>query len=191
MARDIFVNGETLVQVKGPSGSGIATLSELGLSVDPIRISPEFNRLDVMADAWGKAPFEEQWMLATVRVQMTLVHFDRAVLSTCVGLGMANATANGNTTEGVMARAGARMGNNVARFAAGNCFIGLNLTSPIAAIPWRFFYSFLDTPPYIFPLGTERSLVTLNWRVIPYTQDPYNGGSGAAGYVLWDHTADT
>lgn len=185
MASDIFVNGETLVMVKGRSDSGIGTLSELGLSSDSIRITPQFRWLDVNADAWGQAPFEMQFMLASLSVTMTLVHFDRTVLNYCITESMAGAPAIGQ-----LPRAGARMGNNTARFSTTNHFISLNLTSPVGGIPWRFYTSFLTVNPLEFPLGTERSLVTLNWRVIPFTTDPYNDGSGAQGTVLWDHVND-
>ena len=83
------------------------------------------------------------------------------------------------------------MGGNVARFAAGNNFIGLNLTSPVASKPWRFYFAYLVAPPATFPLGTEKSIIGLQWRAIPFTVDPWQGGSGALGQILWDHVLDT
>src|SRR5438094_866491 len=145
--RDLYVNGETLALVKGRSDSAIANLSELGLPADPIRITPIFNHMDVNADAFGRAPFECQWMLAELQVSMTLVHFDRGVLNACIALSMGGDVG----TVGAMARAGKRMGNNLPRFGVGtgpgnlgtvgNSFIGLQLTAPQGGIPWQFFFA--------------------------------------------------
>ena len=197
MARDFYINGESLVLVKGRSDSAIGSLSQLGLASDPITVSPGFKHKDINVNAWGEAPADVQWMLSDVNVSMTLMHFDSTVLATCWQLSM-----GGSLVEGQMGRAGQRMGNNQARFTAatgspatgnnsGNNYIGLNIASPVQGTPWRFFYAYLAQPPFRFPLGVEKSAVTLNWRVIPYTQDPYNGGLGAYAYPLWDHTLDT
>ncbi len=184
--RQIFVNGETLVLVKGRSDSPIANLAQLGLCDSPIELSPDFNHLDVIVDAWGRAPADIQFMNATFGVRMTLVHFDPTVLAACVSLAMGGVQAFGQT-----ARAGTLMGGQNARFAPGNNYIGLNLTSPVAALPWCFYYSYLDRPPFVWPIGTERSLVTLNWRIVPFTPDPWQGGFGALNNPLWGNVLDS
>jgi hypothetical protein len=189
MARDFFINGESLVYVKGRADSSIGTLSELGLASGPIVISPVFNHRAINVNAWGEAPAEMQFMLSEVRVTMTLIHFDRTIMDVCITESMAGAPAIGQ-----LPRAGARMGNNLARFAAGgalgNHYIGLNIASPVGSKPWRFYYAFLAERPLEMPLGAERSAVITNWRAIPYTQDPWGGGTGAQGAVIWDHTLD-
>lgn len=190
MARNWFVNGETLVNVKGRSDSSIGSLSELGLADGPIVIRPNFRHRDITLDAWGsEVPAEVQFMLADVTVEMTLVHIDRDVLDTCILESMAGAPAIGQCR-----RAGALMGNNLARFAAGgatgNHYIGLNLSSPIGGKPWRFYFSYLTGPAMDHPVGTEKSLTRLTWRAIPYTTDPYGSGSGAQTSPIWDHVAD-
>lgn len=191
MARDFYINGETMVYVKGRSDSGIGTLQELGLSTGPVTVSFDFRHRDINVNAWGdEIPPEVQWMLAGANVSMNLVHYDPSILDICVMESMAGAPAIGQ-----MRRAGARMGNNGVRFAAGgllgNHFIGLNLASPVAGKPWRFYFSYLTQSPIQYPLGTEKSVVTLNWRAIPYTTDPWGGGTGAQGTPLWDHTLDS
>lgn len=200
MARGWFVNGETLVLVKGRSDSGIASLSQLGLSPDKISVEPQYYHEDINVDAWGKAPAEVQWMLGTLNVRMTLVNVDMQVLSICAALSQGGAPAaiaapQSFAAAGVMNRAGTTMGGNVARFAPGNNYIGLNLSSPIGNLPFRFFYAYLAQPPYSIPLGTEKSIITLNWRVIPYTQDPAGISNGviygATNYALWDTTLDS
>lgn len=190
MARDYFINGEHMVFVKGRADSAvIGTIQQLGLADSPIVVTPNFRHLDIAVDAWGGdqgPPPEIQCLLADVNVRMTLVHFDRAVIDECLRLSM-----GGPTAIGVLPRAGARMGNNTARFAAGNNFMGLNIASPVGGKPWRFYFSYLTGPPMEFPLGNRRSVVTMNWRVVPYTIDPWNNSLGAQGVVLWDHTLDT
>lgn len=186
MARDFFINGESLVLVKGAVGTAIASLSELGLADTPIQVSPQFEHMDINVNAWGRAPADVQWMLGWANISMQLVHFDANVLDVCIGLSMGGAPA-----IGAMGRAGQRMGAGVVRFAAGNRFVGLNIASPGAGKPYRFLFAYLATPPYTFPLGNERSLVQLNWRAIPFTTDPYGGGTGALGAYIWDHNLDS
>lgn len=190
MARDFQIPGECLVYVKGRADSGIGALQELGLADGPINVSLKFNHEDIKVDAWGQAPPETQWMLAEATVSMNLVHFDPSILDICIMESMAGAPAIGQ-----MRRAGARMGNNLARFAAGgalgNHYIGLNLTAPVSLKPWCFYYSFLAQNPATYPMGTQKQVAQLQWRVIPYTQDPWGGGTGANGTVLWSHTLDT
>lgn len=189
MARDFQINGQCLVYVKGCSSSAIGNLSELGLTTDQIRVTPVFRTRDIDVNAWGDVPPEIQFKLAEVRISMTLVHFDYDVLNACLTESMAGAPALGQ-----LPMAGARMGNNKARFGAnpnGNHYIGLNLTSPVGGRPWCFLYSMLTNPPVDIPLGTDRTAVVCNWRAIPYTQDPWNGGNGSYGVALWTHVLDT
>lgn len=190
MARDFQINGETMVYVKGAANTAIANLTELGLAVDQVRITPNFRHLDIKVDAWGGSdgpPADVQWMLMDVMIQMTLVHFDYDVLEHCLQLSAGGPNAAFHT----MTRAGARLGNNFARFEAGNRYIGLNLASPQGQRPWRFYFAYLASQPVTIPLGVERSLVPVTWRAIPYTQDPWGAGLGAEGNVIWDHVLDT
>ena len=166
MARAIFVNGPTLVTANG---------NELGLADAPITVSLTIDHEDVKADAWGNGTFDVQFMSAEMTVSMNLIHFDRTVLDTCV----ANAMATANI--GQLAGGGSLLRGT-------GSLISLRLTSPIAAKPWTFPNAFLHQAPMRFPLGTSKSVVQLNWRVIPSIADPYNGGAGSAGFVLWSYT---
>lgn len=197
MARDFVIAGECLVLVKGRTDSAIANLTQLALSASPIRITPEFRHLPIHVDAWGEAPVDIQFMLATVDIVIDMIHVDWSILDVCTQLSMGGAPSIGST-----ARAGQRLGNGMARFApsvvspatgygAGNNLIGLNISSPVVGKPWRFLYSFMTAPPWEFPIGAEKSVVRTNWRAIPYTIDPYNGGLGAYGTPLWDHQLDS
>jgi len=196
MPRDIFTNGETMITVKGSSSAPlISTLQQLGLAASQVRISFDFKHEDVNANAWGKEPFEIQFMLSEARITMDLIHFDMPVVQDCLRESMGGAAAQ--AVEGTTPRAGSRLGNNSARFSATNHFVGLNISSPVGGagiagnvLPWRFYFAYLTGPPMEIPLGTEKSIVQLNWRAIPYTTDPWGGGSGAQGNVWFDHTAD-
>lgn len=186
MTRTFHVNGETMVYVKGAVGTFIANLSELGLSDTSINIQEDYGQQDVVVDAWGKnAAVDMQVLGGFCTVAMTLVHFDREVLRECIRLSM-----GGGTAEGMRARAGTFMGANNARFAAGWKYISLNLSSVVDLLPWRFYNAYLTGPPVQWPLGTERSVVSLNWRVIPYVQDPWQGGVGSLDHILYDHVLD-
>lgn len=200
MSRDIAINGEAMVSVKGRSDSSIANLTQLGLAVDAVRLSFEYVQDPIIVDAYGpQIPMDLQVNLASVYISMTLVHYDRDVLAFCV-----QESFGGGSTEGSLVRAGQRMGNNLPRFAPGgvngNHYIGLNIFAPVSGIPWRFWYAYLTAQPTEIPLGTQRSLVSMTWRAIPYTQDPWGGsasqpgttaGGGATGAIIFDHTLDS
>lgn len=202
-ARDFYIAGEVLVCVRGRADSAIgAGLFELGLSASPIQVSLVFNHKDIIVDAWGSAvPPEVQFMNATATISMNLVHYDQACLEVCLteSMGGAQETQPVGTGGGIMSHAGARLGNNLVRFApggiAGNHYIGLNLIAantlgtPTVKF-WRFFTTHLMGTPVSVPLGTEKSVTQLQWRAIPYAIDPFNGGAGALGTALWDHGVD-
>lgn len=189
MARDFFINGECLVSIRGAAGTAIAAATELGLADSPITVTPNFKHQDIAVDTFGGAkgpPPEIQYFLSDVTVSMNLVHFDRTVLDEVWRLSM-----GGATTIGTLPRAGSRMGGNVARYAAGWNFVSLRLTSQVGNKPWHFRSAYIVAGGGGggFPLGTERSVVPIQWRVVPYVQDPWGAGAGSSGVVLWDYTA--
>jgi len=200
MARDFQISGETLVLVKGRPDGPVPALFQLGLSTDPIHVSLEFRHKDLIVDAQGdEIPVDVQYKLAAANISMRLIHFDPIVVQGCWRSANAGAVVVGTT-----GRAGQRMGNNQPRFgpggANGNHYLGLNLTSPVGNIPYRFWYAYLTQRPSEYTLGTEKTILTMNWRAIPFTQDPYGGspsqplttfGTGAYGNIIWDNTLDT
>jgi hypothetical protein len=186
VARRIVVNGESLVYVKGPAGSAIANLSELGLSDNPIVISIQPSHKEVLLDAWGDVPLDVQTMNTQATCTMTLIQFDPDVVEEIARLSMGGASATGR-----VARAGTLLGNGLARFAAGNNYFGLNIASPVGQRPWRFFTTYMPQPAVQWPLGAEKTVVTLSFRAIPYTEDPWRGGIGAQNFPLYDNTLDT
>ncbi len=190
MARDYWVNGPTLVSVKGNTSTAISSLTQLGLSDGPIRIRVNYSHRDIRVDAWGDGTPEIQYMLSEAYIPMSLVNFDRNVIAVCQAESQCGVAA-----EGVVPGAGSRMGNGLPRFGVaggvGNHFIGLNLASPVGGLPWRFYYAYLAGTPIEYPLGTEKSVIQLNWRAVLYTPDPWQNGLGSAGQVLFDHISDS
>lgn len=186
MARDFFINGESMCYVKGAGGSGIGNLTELGLAEGPIRVTLDFHHRPINLDAWGaEVPIDMQWMLAGANIAINFINFDRTILDICMIESMGGAPAIGQ-----MQRAGPRLGGGNARFAQNNHFISLNIASPQASKPWRFYSTYMVGSPVDFPLGTEKSVVQTTWRAIPYAVDPWGAGLGARGVVLWDYQLD-
>jgi len=184
--RNFFINGETLVRVRGAVGGPLASVTELGLAEGPIGISMTFHHADIKVDAWGGTegpPPEVQFMGAEATVNMDLVHVDRNVLDYCI------AAAMGRTVIGTLPSAGTRMGSltNGLRFQSLWKYLAVYLSSPDAGKPWAFLSCYLATPPLELSCGVRRSIFRLNWRVIPYRRDPWNSGSGASGTFLWAH----
>lgn len=163
MASDYYINGETLVTIDG---------SIFALSDSPIRVVPTWRYQAINVDTFGPfIPPEKQYFLAQVNIRFNAVFFDNTLLQYAIAKSMGGAPA-----PGTMVRAGTRMGG-------GNNLFVLRLTSPLLGIPWRFLSCHLAEQPFEIPLGTERSLVSLNFEAFPYTADP----STAVGVILWDH----
>ncbi len=189
MARNYYLNGETMLAVKGRSDSAIGTLTNLGLTDEAVKLTVDYKHLHIHVDAYGESAPEIQSMGGSANVQATLVHFDPDVLMACVREGMGAAPA-----EGQLGHAGTLMGNGTARFTAGingNHFVGLNIISATGKQPWRFLYTVMADQPLEFPLGTARSLVSTRWHAVPYSADPWNNGTGSYGVPIWDHTSDS
>ena len=86
---------------------------------------------------------------------------------------------------------------------SGYHFIGLNLVSPVLGLPWHFPMATLAENPFIWPIGTQKSEVDINWRCLPFFQPrtvTAIGGGGStlmpgeilsSGAVLWDRVLDT
>ena len=168
----------------------ISSLTELGLAQDSIQIQVTANRKNIRVDAYGDSPPEQQFFGAGASINMTLIHFDAAVLDQCL-----SESFGGAPTAGTLGVAGGLMGNGVTRFAPGGAagwhFVGLNLISSAGQRPWRFLNTCLSDNPIQFPIGTEVSAVQTNWQAFPYSVDPWNGGLGSYSVPLWDYVLDT
>lgn len=171
MSRDFYINGETLVKVKGMGALSdpdldpeTAKVWELGLADKGIRVSPKFVHKNIHITEFGPdVPVETLWMVSEVTIEMTLINFDSDVLSRCIRESM-----GGATEEGEFGAAGLPMGGGVDSFEVNHHYISLGLTSPVLEEPWRFPYSLLTQDPFEWPLGTKASAVDLVWRAIPY-----------------------
>lgn len=175
MARDYFINGESLVKV---SNQAIGGVQELGLTDSPIQLSFQPHHMDIRVDAMGgQVPPDIQFMSMEARISMSLIHFDLSVLNACIS------ASNAGGGLGTMPRAGSLMGGGVALGAAGNNYITVGITSPVAANPFKFYACYLTDYPW--PLGTEKSVVHITWRAIAYAVDPQT----ALGVVVWDNSS--
>lgn len=201
MPRDYQVTGEVLVQVKGGehlSGGPIAELSELGLADNSIRIQINYQHTDLHADDFGPTvPPEVLWQLGDANITMGLVHYDPNILDICL-----NESASSAEDAGTMNPAGTPLGNYSPIFSSGNTYISLNFQATQGGQTWHFPATYLTGPPIISPIGTERTIATLNWRAIPYVGPTVEGitTSGgialagelsSSGAILFDRTTDT
>ena len=195
MARGFYIQGEAMTYVKGPTGSAIASTVQLGLPADKIQCSIEPRYRDMNLDAFGgEIPPDVQCMLAAVNVTMDLIHFDPTILDECQRLSMGLAGIAGGVI-GTLPHAGTRLGGGGALYtSATNNLMQLQIAAPAGspALPWRFYAGYMPQA-YTYPLGTEKSIVRVTWRFIPYppSGDPWNSGNGAQGVVLWDRPTTT
>ena len=206
MARQFFINGESLCYVK--FGAHIPTSvgnipgipvpsnrCELGLTSDQIVLTPKIVRHDVKTDDLGpEIPANLMQYMSEMNITMTLVHFDQNVLQIVQGeAGGGAVVAAGGVTDvapGVLQPAGTFLGFGPV-LASGNHFMSLNIASPKAGLPYRFPSCTLADTPMRTPLGTGYSMVTLNWRAIPYSRpNPVTGECFSSGAKLWDRTLD-
>lgn len=187
MARQIVVNGEVLLRVKGAQGTALANLSDFGLSEAPTVMTFKFVHKDITMDAaGGVVPVEIQAMMSEVLISTTMIQTDLDILEELMRLAM-----GGGAQFGQTGRAGTLMGGGVARFQPGYKFVGLNLTSPVLNRPWRFFHTYLMSPMGAWPIGTEKSVIPVTFRAVAYSPDPWNGGNGMLNYPLFDRTPDS
>lgn len=187
MPRNFYINGESMITVVGPPTSAIATATQLGLAPDPIRVTLIEHSKPLIVDAYGQDNIvDEQVFGGDALINMTLVHFDPVILAECVRLAWPSSTA-----EGQLGRAGTRRGNGVAPQTAGSSMINLNISSPVAGLPYNFPTTWLADHPVMIPLGTEKSLVQLIWKANAYAVDPWGAvtpGFGSLGAILYNRT---
>lgn len=185
MPRAFQINGESLVVVTGPAGSAIAVPTQLGLSSDAVRVTMYEVSEEVHVDAYGKGnPVDEQVFGGWARIEMNMVHFSQLTLAECVRLAFPGAL-----VEGSLGSAGRLRGNQVPVGNAFSSFITLNIASPRESLPYNFLTAWLAEQPYMMPLGTERSIARLIWKANAYSVDPWNGGAGSLGAVLYNRVA--
>lgn len=180
MARQFVINGETLVSVwiLDPTVNDPTTyvMAELGLAEKNVTIIPKYYHKDINVDDFGpNVPADVLAMIAECQIGMTLVNFDTEVLNKCLSESI------GGGTAGTMPGAGIPMGATKPLYTKGNHYIGLYLQSPILEQPWYFPATYMPNPPMEFPIGTEKTLVKLTWRAIPYVVPDPNTNSLSTG----------
>lgn len=204
MARSYTIYGEHIVKIYSGSTNFTFTetsgqIVELGLTDNITRIQPIFHHQDIHVDDFGnKAPAEVMSMMAECRIEMTLVHYDPTVLSCClwdakgfngIGTDLGFEALN----EGACGAAGTLMGGGRDVGHEDNRYSELFLIFPKTdevtmsqRQPYVFHACYLDSRPLEIPISTERSLVKLSWRAIPY--DTFASGSNeirSSGSIIW------
>lgn len=199
MGRDFQINGETLINVKGPQLTLIQNTIALGLASDEVRVIPRWIHSDIHVNDFGPdIPPDVQFQLAEVTIRMVLIHFDLNVLNTCIGLAMAQGGGiglNGAVVDGVCAGAGQPMGGGWPLYNSSCNLISLGLTSPQLSQPWTFLASYISTPPVEWPLGVKAMMVPLTFRAIPYVAGTASSNGPltlpaeitSKGVSIWNH----
>jgi len=195
MSRDFQIFGSFMVEV---SGGWIDPRTSLGLTVDPVRVVPRYNHKDIYTNDFGPdVPVETLWNMAEAYVFMNLVHYDSEVLEKCMRAAMGGGgnpdPSDGESIDGFMAQAGRPMGFGRALGSAACQYTTLYLTpySGASILPYRFYACYLNSQPLEIPLGSERTVVRLNWRVIPYQQLTSAEVKSEGGVRLWDRSGET
>lgn len=170
-----------MIQVKGHANSSLSSLTNLGVTSDPISITFTGKPDPILTDPTGKGvPIDYQTFGGLATISFNLIHFDKVVLE------QMNALSQGGTFPGTMGRAGQIMGNGLARLASGWLFFGMNVLAPVAGSGFNFKACVINN--YNIPLGTEKTIVPVSIQAIPYVADP---ASGLALSVLWNNTLDS
>jgi hypothetical protein len=212
--RDFQIFGESLVTVLGngalaaprSSSSPEAGLWELGLTSEKITITPRFYHQEIHCDDFGHSvPAELMWNLADVNIRMTLIHYDSVVLNDCFIESMAGGKSkDALPIPGTMAACGTMMGGYKDVGEPGCHYISLNIISALiggdllgSQLPdnWHFRAAYISTPPLEIPIGTEKTIVVLNWRAIPYVSPSNSNPSStielkSQGNIVWDEDID-
>lgn len=192
MARDIIINGESLVRVKfgahvndpwinpfypdypttalgdvTPAFAG-TTIYNLGLAIGSIKVSPKYSHHDIHPDDFGpEVPAEVLSNLMEASIHMTFVHWDIDVMRFCLAEAHGGERIAGFLGEGVMKGCGIPLGGGKRIWESGNHYVTLAILSEQLGLPWRFPTTYIMGNA-ILPLGTKRSLLDVTWRAIPY-----------------------
>lgn len=201
MTREFVVYGEFLVEA---SGGRLGGKQQLGLTVGPVRIIPRYVHRDILTDDFGPlSPVEVMWRMGDALVAMELVHYDTEVMNKCISMSMGGGSfdtdpGDDSSLDGTYGPGGRILGYNRGLGTAANMFTTVYLTPTNDGLyePYRFKACYLNGQPLEIPLGTERTIVRLHWRVVPYKPIETNAQgrmvetSSQGGVVLWDHESD-
>jgi hypothetical protein len=197
VAREFYVFGEFIVKVRGgtvedENGNDQA---ELGLTTDKVRVFPVYHHQDVYTDDYGpNVPVETLWGMSEARIFMDLVHYDTDVLDQCMalaaGVDESLTPLYPDELDGLAGPAGRPMGAGLPLYDANNNYLSVYLIPAnflSAKRPYRFKACYIDSRPLEIPLGTERTMVRLSWRCIPYRTCMSGEITSTNGTLLWDH----
>ena len=164
------------------------SIYELGLSLDPIVITPKYHHHDVKVDDYGtEVPAEVMSNLSEVFISMRLVHYDHQVMLACLG----ESIGGYNGVDGTLPPAGTIMGGGqVVPYSSGSHYMSLNIYSlDVGNRNWNFPSSYLAQQPVELPVGTRNSEAVLTWRAIPAHTYPITEPR-SVNKTLWTHSLD-
>lgn len=167
MAIAIHVNGAAIIKV-GPQGV-TGTPDVLGITEAGPHIDIELHKEGVVADTGGPSiPVDYQKMGKSAKITFALPIYDIAILTDRILKNQAG------TNEGQIPALGGLMFGNTAGFR-------LVITSPVEAVPWRFYYCSVDYAR-LRP-GTKYNIYDIGIDAIPYI----GVATTAADAYLYDH----
>jgi hypothetical protein len=216
MARGYQIYGGVMVEVFGARAlidpDGKRRKKQLGLTVEGVTWRPRFRHQEIYCDDFGdEVPAELMAKMADVSIDMTLVHYDPEILDACFANSMGSETAGafdfgGGQLMGGVGGVSTGFGfmneqPSSGDFDSSSFYISLNLISDQNALglggvdPYRFPYCVLSEQPEEIPLSTEKSMVRLRWRAIPFKRpqfpdDAAQGEVSSRGAVIWDRERD-
>jgi hypothetical protein len=145
---------------------------QLGLTEDPITITPSFYYTDINIDSFGPhVPADVLSQIADVTIEFNLVHYDPQGIALYQREGLAGGSAGfmDMDTQGTMNFAGVPLGKGLPLYSQNNRFVGLEFQNlSIGSSPLTFPATYLMEPPVKYKIGPMRTIFECKARAIPY-----------------------
>jgi hypothetical protein len=177
---------------------------ELGLCLHEVHVGLQFKHKELSCDDFGPTiPAEVMYNLASATIALRLCHWDISVVNRCWSEACGGNAFPGDVLgmNGVLQNAGTlppnglTLGRGRQPMASGNHYVSLNILSPQLQYPFRFPFTYITgDPPSVWPMGTEKSILDVTFRAIPYVPPLTPGGTpqelSSSGAVLWGYIED-
>lgn len=192
MTRSIVVPGETMVYLRfgehlsGQFGATEEKFNyvELGLAADGVRLTPSHYYDDIKVDDFGRhACVDVQHGLASVSIDLSLMHYDREVLwaaqdESLGGAGTRVVNGAAESTPGAVPPAGKLQAGRRPIYWSGNHFFSVLLGQTSQTFATRYIACQLTNPsPGVTRLAANAEPVNLSFRAIPYWNPVRSGGT--------------
>jgi hypothetical protein len=162
---------------------------ELGLTQDPITVTPNFYYKDINIDSFGpNVPADVLSQIADVTIEFNLVHYDPDAIAYYQRESLAGGGAGfeDTDTQGKVTYAGEPLGGGIPLYEAGNAFVGLEFSNlSLDSSPVTFPATYLVDPPVKYKIGTKRTIFECKARALPYAPLTLQSGS----YTSYSNTS--